>query len=378
MQKENYTRYMMVGLLLTLALVASLGMAFTSEDARMEKATTAQQKASILRGRQLYVDNCTSCHGTRGEGNVGPALNNITLLKKAPDEVLFAAIVAGRPSTVMPAWGQDNGGPFTNEEIHDIVTFIRAWEPNAPEVQAVAFVPSPARGAAIYASSCFVCHGEDGKGEIAPAINDQARLGKLEDDWYRQTIINGRPAKGMPTWGTVLSPNQVEDVVAMIAAWRKGERVVPEITVAELLNSSLFSLSQGDSSDALFYIERARSIAFGPALSRFDPIIADIQAEQLDTALAELGNLTKDWPIGEAVNGETIFMDTCKGCHGSEGQGGVGLKLKPNVFVQSSTNSELLIFLLTGRTGTAMRSFDGILSESQLADVIAFLRTWQP
>ena len=157
MQKENYTRYMMVGLLLTLALVASLGMAFTSEDARMEKATTAQQKASILRGRQLYVDNCTSCHGTRGEGNVGPALNNITLLKKAPDEVLFAAIVAGRPSTVMPAWGQDNGGPFTNEEIHDIVTFIRAWEPNAPEVQAVAFVPSPARGAAIYASSCFVC-----------------------------------------------------------------------------------------------------------------------------------------------------------------------------------------------------------------------------
>ena len=182
----------------------------------------------------------------------------------------------------------------------------------------------------------------------------------------------------MPTWGTVLSPNQVEDVVAMIAAWRKGERVVPEITVAELLNSSLFSLSQGDSSDALFYIERARSIAFGPALSRFDPIIADIQAEQLDTALAELGNLTKDWPIGEAVNGETIFMDTCKGCHGSEGQGGVGLKLKPNVFVQSSTNSELLTFLLTGRTGTAMRSFDGILSESQLADVIAFLRTWQP
>ena len=378
MQKENYTRYMIVGLLLTLTLVASLGMAFASEDARMEKATAAQQKASILRGRQLYVDNCTSCHGTRGEGNVGPALNNATLLKKASDEVLFAAIVAGRPSTVMPAWGQDNGGPFTNEEIHDIVAFVRAWEPNAPEVLAAVFVPNPARGAAIYASSCFVCHGEEGKGNIAPAINNPERLEKLEDDWYRQTIINGRPAKGMPTWGTVLSPNQVEDVVAMIAAWRKGERVAPETTVAELLNSGLFSLSQGDSSDALFYLDRAKAIAFGPALSRFDPIISEIKAEQLDIALTDLGNLTKDWPIGDAANGETIFMDTCKGCHGSEGQGGVGRKLKPNEFVKTSANSELLTFLLTGRTGTAMRSFAGILSESQLADIIAFLRTWQP
>ena len=57
--------------------------------------------------------------------------------------------------------------------------------------------------------------------------------------------------------------------------------------------------------------------------------------------------------------------------------GGVGLRLKPSQFIQDSTNAEMLTLLFTGRTGTAMRSFSGQLSEKQLADVIAFLRTWQ-
>lgn len=377
MQKENYERYTLVGLLLTLALIAGVGAAFFREDARLAEAATRLNKANIVRGRQLYVDNCTSCHGTRGEGGAGPALNNKALLAKASDLVLFATIRAGRPNTLMPAWGQDNGGPLTDEDIQNIVAFLRAWEPAAPEVQAAVFEPSAARGAAIYAGSCFICHGAEGQGGAAPALNDPARLTKLDDDWYRQTIANGRPAKGMPTWGTVLSPNQIEDLVALVGAWRAGERVTPETTVAELLNSALFSLSQGDTEDAIFYLERAKPVAFGPALERFDPIITLIQADQLEQALTDLGGLRNKWPIGDAPSGAEIYADACKGCHGSDGQGGVGRKLKPNEFVQQSANAELLTLLLTGRPGTAMRSFDGRLSESQLADVIAFLRTWQ-
>lgn len=394
MQNENYTRHMVVGLLLTLVLMASLGVAFVRETGRIEAVAATAQKKSLQHGRQLFVDNCTSCHGTRGEGGAGAVLNNSILLKKASNEVLFAAIVAGRPSTIMPAWGQANGGAFTDEDIRDIVTFIRAWEPTAPEVQAAVFVPNPARGAAIYTYGCYLCHGEDGKGGsnisvnspsasgapavIAPAINVSAQLSKYDDDWYRQTIVNGRPAKGMPSWGGILSSNQIDDLVSVIAAWRNGERVVPEITVAELLNSALFSLTQNDAEDALFYLDRARAIAFGPAMERFAPIVEQVKNKQVEPARVALDALSKEWPLGDAASGETIFMDACKGCHGAEGQGGVGRKLKPNTFVQTTTNADLFIFLRTGRTGTAMRSFAGRLSESQLADVIAFLRTWQP
>ncbi len=393
MQNENYTRHMIVGLVLTLVLIASLGAALVMENSRLKTVSAAQDKKGLLHGRQLFVDNCTSCHGTRGEGGVGAVLNNSVLLKKASNDVLFAAITAGRPSTVMPAWGQANGGPFTDEDIRDIVSFIRAWEPTAPVVTAAVFVPNPSRGAAIYTYACNLCHGDNGKGGSnisvvnpsaadakavnAPAINVSANLSHHDDDWYRQMIINGRPAKGMPSWGGVLSANQIEDVISMIAAWRNGDKVVPEITVAELLNSSLYSLKQNDPEDALFYLEKAKASAFGPAIDRFAPIIDQVNNKQVEPALAALDTLSKDWPIGDAVNGETIFMDTCKGCHGAEGQGGVGRKLKPNTFIQSTNNADLFIFIRTGRPGTAMRSFAGTLSESQLADVIAFLRTWQ-
>jgi len=127
----------------------------------------------------------------------------------------------------------------------------------------------------------------------------------------------------------------------------------------------------------LFYLKRARNIAFGEALNRFDPIIDDIEANKTSVVLADLTSLSTDWPVGEAVNGETIYVDACKSCHGGEGQGGVGRKLKPNAFVQDNTNADLFQFLLVGRDGTAMRGWDGRLTESQLADVIAFLRTWQ-
>ncbi len=378
MRTENYERHVWVGLVLTLVIVASLTVAWMREPGRMAGAAEALNKASIRRGRQLYVENCAACHGTRGEGVAAPALNNKTLLAKASDEVLFAIIHAGQPGTTMPAWGQDNGGPLTDEDIRQIVSFIRAWEPNAPEVVEGRFEPSAARGAALFASACFTCHGEDGRGGPAPALNDAQRLRSLDDDWYRQTIASGRPAKGMPTWGTVLSPSQIEDLVALIGAWRAGERVVPETTVAELLDSALFTLSQGDADDALFYLRRARSIAFGPAIERFDPIMALIEADKLDQALVALNDLRTQWPMGDPERGAEVYADACAGCHGSEGQGGVGQRLKPNQFVQESTNAELLSLLLTGRPGTAMRSFDGRLSEFQLADVIAFLRTWQP
>jgi mono/diheme cytochrome c family protein len=166
--------------------------------------------------------------------------------------------------------------------------------------------------------------------------------------------------------------------VALIGAWRNSEQVAPDTTVAELLNSALFSLSQDDTEDAVFYLDRARPIAFGPALEQFDPIIAMIEGDETDQALSTLNDLRTQWPIGGAVSGEEIYKDACKGCHGSEGQGGVGFRLKPSQFIQTSTNAELLTLLFAGRTGTAMRSFSGQLSEKQLADVIAFLRTWQP
>ena len=81
-------------------------------------------------GIRLFTAYCASCHGPKGEGGEGPALNNKVLLANATDTYLLETIRRGRrgtsmegfanPSTVRPA--------LAAEEIESIVTYLRTWE----------------------------------------------------------------------------------------------------------------------------------------------------------------------------------------------------------------------------------------------------------
>jgi mono/diheme cytochrome c family protein len=322
-QGENYTSYVVIGLLLTLLIIAGLSYYGLVESQRLGNAQQKITQERIARGEEIYHQQCASCHGAQGEGGVGPALNNRTLLKSTYDNAFFSVIRAGVPNTQMPAWGIEFGGPLTDEDVRDAVAFIRHWEATAPEISAAAFTPDPARGALLFASTCAVCHGENGQGGgAAPRLNDQARLQAFPDDWYQATIRNGRPAKGMPTWGTVLSPNQVDDLVALIAAWREGQQVRAEFSLSSTLASAIFSLQNQDAASAALHVQHALEVA--------------------------------------------------------QGEGGVGKSLQENAFVKSQSDSQLLEFLLAGRPGTAMAGFQGRLTETEIMHMIALMRLWSP
>ncbi|MCP4140037.1 MAG: c-type cytochrome [Chloroflexi bacterium] len=380
LKNENYNKQLLIGLIITVVLLASFSFIMAMENARLVEATEHHAKESLQHGRALFVENCASCHGSRGEGGVGPALNDKTLLEEASNGVLFATIQTGRPNTTMPAWGQSYGGALTDEDIHAVVDYIREYEENAPDNLAEDFVPSASRGASLFSSTCFTCHGEDGKGgedSVAPAINNVSRLKQNDNEWYEQTIINGHPSEGMPIWGEVLSNNQIEDLLALFEAWRAGEEVIAATSVSQMLDSALFALEEGNKGDALFYLERAEPIAFGPLLSEIDSTTKLIDAGTSAEALSSLEELRNNWPMGDAETGEPLYQTTCSGCHGAEGQGSVGPKLQPSTFLQESTNAEVFAFTLVGREGTAMRGFEDVLSEEELANIISFLRTWQ-
>ena len=54
-------------------------------------------------------------------------------LRFATDDQVRLLISVGVPGTAMSAYSIDFGGPLTIEQIRAVATFIRSWEPDAPD-----------------------------------------------------------------------------------------------------------------------------------------------------------------------------------------------------------------------------------------------------
>jgi len=75
------------------------------------------------RGGVLFDQNCAVCHGPNGEGRIGATLAKAWPAIR-PDLSVKATIANGISGSQMPAWSQANGGPLSEAEINDLVTFI--------------------------------------------------------------------------------------------------------------------------------------------------------------------------------------------------------------------------------------------------------------
>lgn len=282
---ENYTPFIAVAFGLTLTVLALFQIYIQREPARIAADETRDRLIAESAGRTLYAENCAVCHGEEGEGVDGPPLDDRRFLNETADETIFSLIGSGVPGSEMPAWSQAHGGPFTDQEVRQIVAFIRAWEPEAPDRQALAMLGDPVNGLVIFNSTCVVCHGENGQGtERAPALNDPGKLGQFDDDWYRDTIATGRPAQGMPTWGTVLAPQEIRNLVALLRAWERGESIEPP-GVEEDLAEALHLLEHGDLHAAEHILEKAAGSATGEVLTAINQALLAI--EDSDQGAAE-------------------------------------------------------------------------------------------
>lgn len=89
---------------------------------------------------------------------------------------------------------------------------------------------------------------------------------------------------------------------------------------------------------------------------------------------------------GNPEAGRKLYLESCQSCHGPTGKGDSDMAayLTPppaNLAAkatQSKTDAQLRKVILEGRPGTAMSSYDGAFEESQLSDLLAYIRTLKP
>ncbi|MFT3685632.1 MAG: c-type cytochrome [Phycisphaerales bacterium] len=220
------------------------------------------------------------------------------------------------------------------------------------------------KGYAIFERTCATCHGSSGGGKpnLGKDLIRSDFVERSADDALAAFIIKGRDAADPANTSKVAMPP-------------KGGNE---------------ALTGDDIASVVVYL---RGIQDGRRLPKLDPLppaAPPAPPSQADKAAA-LAAAGGDADLAEVIaSGTKIYAATCAACHGGNGRGikGLGKDLVESKFVHDTKDDDLLAFVKKGRgptdpgntTGVAMPPKGGnpAMSDDDILDVIAYLRTLQP
>src|SRR5690349_12765584 len=126
---------MIISVSFVLAVVLGMLVYILNDTTRGSSAGNVDNEVKATAGANLFGQNCSQCHGPKGEGAIGPALNRPEWRASTPGfdlpgvtnvlhQVLLRGQYSPQPGISMPAWGKNFGGPMNDQQIDDLVTFI--------------------------------------------------------------------------------------------------------------------------------------------------------------------------------------------------------------------------------------------------------------
>lgn len=162
--------------------------------------------------------------------------------------------------------------------------------------QAPIITPDPARGAALYAQNCSICHGDSGAGdgpaglglEPAPAnLRDVTRLDQLSLFDLYNTLGLGIEGTEMPSFADQLDERQRWDVAAYVASFSAAPQAAAGATtwnLTDLARQTPAEVAASHSAEAVaaFRAQRAQP----PQVKRGPAQLLEYTASTLDKSLA--------------------------------------------------------------------------------------------
>ena len=187
-----------------------------------------------------------------------------------------------------------------------------------------------AQGARLYADNCAVCHGPQGEGRVGARLKDFPSISPQA--FVKATVASGVTGSKMPAWskarGGPLTDAEIDAIAAFVATWTTGS--VP---------------------------------------------LAPTEAPRPLVALPTVAGVS-----GDPARGAQVFQQNCLVCHGTQGEGRVGVNLaKP--FASAFPAAYVRQAVSSGVQGSVMPAWEqsngGPLTRQQIDDVAAFVLSMQ-
>ncbi len=179
--------------------------------------------------------------------------------------------------------------------------------------------PRVVAGATLYGKYCALCHGPEAKGyaaDNAPSLVSRTFLESSDDTFLARSVELGRPGTAMAPYGRDLGgPLGDGDITAVIA----------------------FLRDRGD----------VREPIAAPA------------------------------PLpGDPTRGQALYAPLCQSCHGDATTRGTAVHLANPTFLALASDGFLRYAIVFGRPGTPMEAFADRIDGNQVADLVAYVRSW--
>jgi cytochrome c oxidase cbb3-type subunit 3 len=232
-----------------LCMVAFLLASLSVQVAVCQNPVAGDPKAAKA-GEYEFRINCALCHGLGAHGGGrGPDLTRAQKKYAHSDAEMFQTISNGIPGTAMPANGTNGQGVgMTDEEIWQIITYIRSQEVKAPATP----TGNAARGKDLFYGdgNCSLCHMVNGKGgRFGPDLSG------VGGSRTREAIIDSvrNPSRRL-AWGlseaTKEFPQEYESVTAVTGDGKEVRGVT--------LNEDSFTLQIMDREERIHLLDKSK------------------------------------------------------------------------------------------------------------------------
>jgi cytochrome c oxidase cbb3-type subunit 3 len=207
-------------------------------------AQRSYSPGDVADGRQLFLANCSACHGPEGDAIPGVDLGHGKFRRASSDEDLMKIILKGIEGTAMPP------NNFTNFQASTIVAYLR----DLAESSSRSALPAgdAAQGKAIFEGKggCLACHRVKGNGSrLGPELTDIGALRRAVE--LERSIVDPD--------AEVLPQNRYFRVVTKDGTTITGRLLNQDAFTVQLFdpNERLLSFSKSDLKEFVFVVKSA-------------------------------------------------------------------------------------------------------------------------
>jgi mono/diheme cytochrome c family protein len=389
----------------------------------METLNEFKGNRQSLDGKAGFSYFCSACHGKNGDGKgydkfeTGiPAIGNPDFLRVASPEYIRFTLEKGRSLRQMSSWEEGMSG-LSPSELDGVTDHLKRQVVTAGSRDLSGPGGDSRRGKESYDKYCKTCHGMDGSGDVAVALNQEGLLSRAGDQFIETTLLRGRRNTGMPAWSQ-LADEELIDLVRYISSWREGRvsNASIDLPEADLEQGALRyhflcfrchgEFGEGETGPAIInrdFLEaasdrmlyetiaqgRTHTAMFGwstdvynqEKLERQD--ISNIIAHMRSSVEAGLTYVYQGSNPGQFSKGELLYEKNCSECHGKSGEGVKAPALHNQELLSAASNGYFLATITVGRSGTNMPSWGygdeehPVLTGTERLDLVAYLRSFQ-